>query len=507
MSGLPYINVSNNQSVALSDIPELPYPAFFETMVDLLQDPQAHCVNYFAYPSGNGLRFIAVVAQDRQGTLSVLQHTLPHKEAKLRSLSRDFYGMHIYEREIHENFGIDFIGHPWLKPVRYAFDRADHSKTIANYPFYQIESQELHQVGVGPIHAGVIEPGHFRFLCNGEKVLHLEIQLGWQHRGIEKLFLSKPSLIQRTILAESIAGDTAVGHALAFAHTQEALAGIETSERLAMERTMALELERIAMHIGDLSNMNIGLAYQLASSVFGTLRTPVINYTQSWCGNRFGKGLIRVGGSHYPFTEELTEKLNHLLIDVENRFTPMSNRLFALPTVLMRMENIGQVTESQMRTIGAVGMAARMVNIPRDIRITHPFDAFTRLPIEMQTTESGDVLARAQLRRQEVETSIGYLRSLAHRLADSKAPAVKPIPAHELQLKPASFVVSLTEGWRGEICHCCVTDAMGKVAHYKIKDPSMHNWLALALSLRDLEISDFPINNKSYNLSYCGHDL
>jgi len=507
MSGLHYISIRNNHSIPLSDIPVLPYPAFFETMTELLQDTSTHCVNYFGYPSGNGLQFLAVVANDQHGSLSVLGHTLPQREAKLRSLSRDFYGMHIFEREIHENFGIDFIGHPWLKPVRYAFDRADRGQTIANYPFYQIESQELHQVGVGPIHAGVIEPGHFRFLCNGETVLHLEIQLGWQHRGIEQLFLSKPSLIQRTVLAESIAGDTAIGHALAFAHTQEALAGIVTTDRLALERTLALELERIAMHIGDLSNMNIGLAYQLASSVFGTLRTPVINYTQTWCGNRFGKGLIRVGGSHYPFTEELAEKLNHLLIDVENRFSPMANRMFALPTVLMRLENIGQVTESQMRTIGAVGMSARMVNIPRDIRITHPFDAFADLPIEMQTADSGDVLARAQLRRQEVETSVGYMRSLAHRLAESDTPASKPINKNELQLKPSAFSVSLIEGWRGEICHCCVTDSRGSVTHYKIKDPSMHNWLALALSLRDLEISDFPINNKSYNLSYCGHDL
>lgn len=507
MSGVRYISIRNNQSIPLSDIPVLPYPAFFETMAELLQDPSAHCVNYFAYPDANGLHFLAVVAHDQQGTLAVLGHILPQREAKLRSLSRDFYGMHIFEREIHENFGIDFIGHPWLKPVRYAFDRADRSKTIANYPFYQIESQELHQVGVGPIHAGVIEPGHFRFLCSGETVLHLEIQLGWQHRGMEKLFLSKPSLIQRTVLAESIAGDTAIGHALAFAHTQEALAGIETPDRLALERSLALELERIAMHLGDLSNMNIGLAYQLGSSVFGTLRTPVINYTQTWCGNRFGKGLIRVAGSHYPFTEELAEKLHHLLIDVENRFTPMANRMFALPTVLMRLENIGQVTESQMRTIGAVGMAARMVNIPRDIRITHPFDAFKNLPIEMQTVNTGDVLARAQLRRQEVETSVGYMRSLAHRLTESDAPSAKPIPANELHLKPSAFSVSLTEGWRGEICHCCVTDSAGQVAHYKIKDPSVHNWLALALSLRDLEISDFPINNKSYNLSYCGHDL
>src|SRR5207247_2562206 len=137
--------------------------------------------------------------------------------------------------------------HPWKKPVRYAFNRADRQQIINNYPFYKIESEELHEVGVGPIHAGVIEPGHFRFLCNGETVLHLEIQLGWQHRGVEQLYIDKPKLLQRTILSESIAGDTSVGHAHTFVTLMESLGDVSTTPRLDAERTIALELERIAM--------------------------------------------------------------------------------------------------------------------------------------------------------------------------------------------------------------------------------------------------------------------
>lgn len=503
-----YATIKNQGTISLHDVPVLPYGQFYKIMSTLLQEQTNHCVSYYAYPEGGNLKFIACVADDTKGTIAVLSHVLSAGEnKKLLSLTRDFFPMHIYEREISENHGVDFIYHPWLKPVRYAFDRADKNKIINNYPFYQIETQELHQVGVGPIHAGVIEPGHFRFLCNGETVLHLEIQLGWQHRGIESLFLLKPSLLQRTILSESIAGDTAVGHSLAFVSAMESLASAQQNERLQLERTIALELERIAMHVGDLGNMNIGLAYQLASSVFGTLRTPVINYSQTWCGNRFGKGLIRTGGTHYPFTEELAEKLTKLLDNFEARFNPMADRMFTLPSVLMRVENIGKVTEKQMRLIGAVGMAARMVGIERDLRKTHPIAGYQNNPIEIETLDTGDVWARAMLRKTEISISIDYIRDLMRKLSKLSEPSPKPTPEKEIRLAPNSLCVSMVEGWRGEICHCAITDGNGKISHYKIKDPSMHNWFALALSLRDLEISDFPINNKSYNLSYCGHDM
>ncbi len=505
---LEYVLIKNQSTVALQNLPVLPYDQFYKAMSQLLKEEGKHCVNYYAYPADSKLKFIACVADDKNGTIAVVSHEMILNEKnELPALSKDFFALHIFEREIHENFNVNFTDHPWPKPVRYAFDRADKNKVITNYPFYQIESQELHQVGVGPIHAGVIEPGHFRFLCSGENVLHLEIQLGWQHRGIEDLFLKKTSLIQRTIISESIAGDTAVGHALAFASLMESLSGIKINSILELERTIGLELERIAVHVGDLGTLNIGTAYQLAASVFGTLRTPAINYTQTWCGNRFGKGLIRVGGSHYPLTEELIGKLLKFLVKFEEVFDPMCERLFSLPSLLMRFENIGKVTKKQMELIGAVGMAARMVGIKRDVRLTHPFAGYKHHGIATETLESGDVWARAYLRKLEIKNSIRYIRDLVSQLKGLGEEIQKPVSEKELKLAPNSLCVSLVEGWRGEICHCAATDNDGKIVHYKIKDPSMHNWFALALSLRDLEISDFPINNKSYNLSYCGHDL
>lgn len=500
--------IKNQENVPLRSVPSLSYDQFFQSVSALLREKENHCVNYYAIPSEGKLKFIICIANDKQGTILISSHEMQVNEKnELPSLSEEFFPLHIFEREIHENHGVSFIHHPWLKPVRYAFNRHDKKKTIPNYPFYKIESQELHQVGVGPIHAGVIEPGHFRFTCNGENVLHLEIQLGWQHRGIEDLFLKKNSLIQRLVLSESIAADTAIGHCLAFTNLMESLSNTKVNKRLDLERTIGLELERIAMHVGDLGNLNIGTAYQLAASVFGTLRTPAINYTQTWCGNRFGKGLIRVGGSHYPLTEELRDKLEKFLDKFEASFNPMCARLFSLPSALSRIENIGKVSKKQMELIGAVGMTARMAGIERDIRLSHPFAGYKHYNINSDTLENGDIWARTYLRKLEIENSIEYIKDLLDRLKDVKEEIAAPKKENEMQLAPDSLCVSLTEGWRGEICHCAITDSAGKIIHYKIKDPSVHNWFALALSLRDLEISDFPINNKSYNLSYCGHDL
>ncbi len=228
-------------------IPVLKYDAFYELVHALLTDEAKHCFAYYCIEYKGFLKFYCCIADDHNHIIYAFSHELKNDKPVLVSLTYVCPQLHIFEREIHENHGVRFEGHPWLKPVRYPHDRSDKSRTMDNYPFYSIESEELHEVGVGPIHAGVIEPGHFRFICNGEKVLHLEIQLGYQHRGIERLFLEKNNPLQRCILSESIAGDTSVGHALAHSQLIESLAGIEVSEALQIERCIALEMERLAI--------------------------------------------------------------------------------------------------------------------------------------------------------------------------------------------------------------------------------------------------------------------
>jgi Ni,Fe-hydrogenase III large subunit/NADH:ubiquinone oxidoreductase subunit C len=503
------LKIKNGQAVSLSKIPVLEYQEFYALVLDLLQTEDVHCVNYYAFPHNDNLRFICCLADDRTQDIYLLSHIMTTGRGllKLESLTKYIGALHIFEREIWENFGIEFEGHPWLKPVRFPHNRYNGNLKVNDYPFYKIESDELHEVGVGPIHAGVIEPGHFRFTCNGEMVLHLEIQLGWQHRGVEHLLLEKPKLLQRTVLAESIAGDTTIGHTLAFAQVMEGLSGISVNSRLDAERAIALELERIAVHTGDISALCTDVAYQLGTAVFGALRTPLINYTQTWCGNRFGKGLIRTGGSHYSLTDELVQELRNLLDDFEWRFKEMADKAYSLVSVENRFDDIGIVTNRQAKLIGTVGMAARMSGVKRDIRHSHPFASFSDIPYVPVMLEKGDVYARYYLRRLEIEESINYIRKVLDEKSCFLSEALLPVPETNLNLSPVSISVSMVEGWRGEICHCAVTDEQGKIMHYKVKDPSMHNWKALELSLRDLEISDFPINNKSYNLSYCGHDL
>lgn len=506
MSNNSYTEIRNGDVPAgLSDIPVVEYDLFYEIVTNMLADERYHCVSYFCHRSGESLKFICCIADDGSGAIRIIGHEKKDDGAPLRSLTASCHAMHIFEREIHEAWGINFEGHPWLKPVRYPHDRVDSLSMMDNYPFYQIEGEELHEVGVGPIHAGVIEPGHFRFICNGEKVLHLEIQLGYQHRGLEKLIREAGGGLRRSLLAEDIAGDTAVGHSLAHAQLIESLAGFEPSLSLQAERCIALELERIAVHIGDTAALCGDVAYQLGQVACEALRTLVINTTQFWCGNRFGKSLVRPGGTNYPLTGEIAGEILKVLEEVDRRFSNVVDCVYSLPSVLGRFEDIGTVTRQQAVSIGAVGMAARTCGVPRDIRATHPFQYFRKIAVAPVMQETGDVLARGMLRALEVKEAIKYIRQLIAGREDSAEKSGRP--QYDLKLRPGSLAVSLVEGWRGEICHVALTDGEGRLTRYLVKDPSVHNWMALALAVRNQEISDFPVCNKSFNLSYCGHDL
>src|ERR1017187_5631757 len=269
---MKYTVIKNNEVIPVSQIPVLEYKSFMDTNIfTLMSKPHNHCVSFFGVPSGNKIKLISCIADDEQQVIYVSSSVVDTQQTLLSFTAKNL-AFEKFEREIHENYGIKYKDHPWLKPVRYAFNSADKTNTIANYPFFNIDSEELHEVGVGPIHAGVIEPGHFRFICNGEQILHLEIQLGYQHRGIEHLFLEKKKLLQRTTLAESISGDCVCGHTAAFVNLWVSLCGFEATEDLIFSRTLALELERIAVHTSDLSGICTDIAYQLGAAVFGRLR-------------------------------------------------------------------------------------------------------------------------------------------------------------------------------------------------------------------------------------------
>ncbi|MEX2235088.1 MAG: hypothetical protein WD824_23190 [Cyclobacteriaceae bacterium] len=498
-----YINIANNGTIALQAIPVLKYDDFLELNTGLVRKEVNHCAHYFGFTHNEKLKLICCIANDSNASICVSSSEISARSAQTYpSFTANHLSFHVFERVLHENFGLKFSDHPWLKPVRYPSDRADKNSVIGNYPFYQIESEELHEVGVGPIHAGIIEPGHFRFICNGEQILHLEIQLGYQHRGIEQLFLSKHKLLQRTLLAESIAGDNVAGHTTAFVNLWENLCGYTAPPDLHFSRTIAIELERLAMHTGGLSAICTDIGYQLGSAVFGRLRTPLINFFQEWCGNRLAKGLIRPGYNPFDFTKSLAVRLEELFQEYESDFDQMWKEFHTLPSALARLEKTGVISHDVALSLGAVGISARGTGLMRDIRTTHPHGLYNEFSPISIIKHHGDVYSRTKIRHDEIVQTLYYLRKIIHKIPPeitTRAPLLHP--------QPETFGISLTEGWRGEICHCAITDEKGELYQYRIKDPSMHNWLTVAMAVRNNEISDFPISNKSFDLSYCGHDL
>lgn len=507
------ISQMNNMSCkfqSIDNVSIMDYSAFMSELTSLIRDPANHCLFYMAYPNSGGLRFLACIARDEHHDFVLLSHQLDNIEASLESLTPEVPQLHLFEREIAENFGVRFEGHPWMKGVRFTtYDLREYAKSgkleRKDYSFFEMDGEEHHEVGVGPIHAGIIEPGHFRFICNGERVMHLEIMLGYQHRGVESLLTTARTGLVRSLLAESVAGDTAVGHSVAHATLMESLAGYSSPPRLDLERAIALEMERIAVHIGDTAALCTDVAYQSGQVVNEALRTTVINTTQFWCGNRFGKGLVRPAGTHYPATAEVIAAIRNVLDDSIKRYVDMADVIYTSPSVLSRFDGIGMVTTNQAMNIGAVGMAARSSGLKRDIRQSHPSLVYAALPHNPVVIDSGDVLARGMLRNLEVRQSAAMIHKWLDQL--EQLDPVSCRPDYSLKMKPDTIAFSLAEGWRGEICHVAITDSQGRIIQYKVKDPSFHNWMALALAVRNQEISDFPICNKSFNLSYCGHDL
>lgn len=500
-----YITDNLACSVSLTEIPEVEYAALYNDLSERLKQRHYHVAHYFAVPDHTQLRFFLILLDDAEHKVMIASFVMDYYEdVALPSLTALHPQMHPYEREIAELYNVEFDSMPWNKPLRFSFDRRNRNSTMDNYPFYTIEGDSLHEVNVGPIHAGIIEPGAFRFICNGEKVLHLEIALGYQHRGVEHEFIKTDNRLRQTLLSENTAGDSAVAHATAFATTIEKLRGQMVDDNLALERTAALELERMAMHIADTGALSMDVGYQLGQVACEALRTMTINTTQAWCGNRFGKGLIRPCGTNKPLTAEKIEMIRHNVSEIRRRYDEVVQDIKSSPSLLSRFEQCGIVPKAEMQQIGGVGMAARASSVERDIRTSHPFGAYaTHITHQSITQSDGDVMARLAMRCGEVLQSADYIELLL----SAYTPQVEARPDYDGALAPRSLAFSLVEGWRGEICHVATTDENGKIDHYKIKDPSLHNWLALALAVRGEGISDFPICNKSFNLSYCGHDL
>jgi len=488
--------------IPFAKVPLLGYQEFVNAVSEKI--PQnCHCSNYFGIKNNDGIRFYCFLIDNDNKRILINSWNYGYYDAFVpESLTALFPMFHPFEREISEKYGIEFKNNPYDKPLRFPSDRYDKRSNSGNYPYYSVPGHLFHEVNVGPIHAGIIEPGVFRFVCNGEAIIHMEVVLGFQNRGMETLIRSTDNILKRICLSENIAGDSAVSHATSLCSLHEILGGIYPDPKIDIERTIAREMERIAMHIADASALCADVAYQIGEVSCEAIRTIAVNTFLKWCGNRFGKGLIRTGGTYYPINKEIINIIFGNITEIKKRYSLVGEDIMSEPSVLSRFEDCGIVDYKEVKAIGCVGMAVRSSGLNRDIRSSLLFDQYKNHKPVIFT--EGDVMARFKVRHYEILQSCDYILEM---LSCLEPEGQNLSPVYSMSLQPDSLAFVFNESWRGELCHMAATDERGKLIHYKIKDPSLHNWYALSVCVRGEEISDFPICNKSFNLSYCGHDL
>jgi len=336
-----------------------------------------------------------------------------------------------------------------------------------------------HEVAVGPVHAGVIEPGHFRFQCMGEDVYNLQIFLGYQHRSVEAHIVAANGHLPRQIaLAETCAGDTSIAAATCFARIIERRDGLSVSRNDEALRLLLLELERIANHVGDLGALAGDVAFLPTSAFCGRIRGDFLNLTALVCGNRFGRNTVVPGGMRVSLTDEKRRQLSDRLPTLKYELDQALELMFGDSGACDRLDGTGVVSAELARSLGLVGVVLRA-----------------------SVDFKGDVLSRALVRRLEINEA--YERILAVLDGSVKLP---PPNVEESSANGLRTISACVNAWRGPLVHSATFDSDGQMTAYHIVDPSAHNWQGLAAALRGEQISNFPICNKSFNLSYCGTD-
>jgi Ni,Fe-hydrogenase III large subunit len=368
------------------------------------------------------------------------------------------------------------------------------------HPFRPVTGEGVFQVPVGPVHAGIIEPGHFRFGVAGEPVLYLQLRLFYVHKGTEKRFEGLP-WGHGLFLAESISGDTAVGHALAFAHAIERLAGVAVPPRARALRVTLLELERIYNHTADIGALATDVAFTVPASRSQALREGLVRLQDELFGSRLLRGCIAIGGVRRDLSTQGRDGLRKHLRTFEKEFDNLITLLIDAGTFTDRVDGTGILTKQAAQDLGVVGIAARASGVDTDFRRDHPYDGYDDLRFDVPVEEGGDVRARLMIRAREVEQSL----SILHQVVDAmpQGPLMADLPP---RLPASASALGWVEAWRGPCTHWIATDERGDITRVKVTDPSFLNWPALAHAVPGNIIPDFPVINKSFNLSYSGND-
>ncbi len=449
---------------------------------------------------------------DRENWFAHATKNLSHDDPTIDSMATFYYPASRFEREIKDLFGIEAIDHPDTRPlVSHAFWPNDYFPLRKDsvvpekfeddgtpFEFMSVGGEGVYEIPVGPVHAGVIEPGHFRFSVVGETVIDLKIRLYFTHKGTEKLFEGRTPT-EGVELAERISGDTTIGHSLAYCQAVESLAGCEIPERAKYLRVILLEMERLYNHIADFGAICNDTGFAAAHSHCFRIRERLLRLNKRLTGNRLLRDGIILGGvgCDFPSDLNLAAELDSILADFNEIVEISLNNTMLLD----RLDGAGYLTTKTATDHGVLGYVARASGIDIDVRRDHPFAAYPFLKFKVAASQSGDVHARAQIRVDEANESVSIIKQALAQLPTGELVA----PLGRLPAWQPAF--GMVEGWRGAIIHWVMADDDGKLYRVKVKDPSFVNWPALSFALLKNIVPDFPLINKSFNQSYSGNDL
>jgi len=455
-----------------------------------VQDGAFHIHYVFAIDAAHGFFILRVPVSPAQPELISLTNALP----AVNWQEREIQDPNPRRCALHDDW-------PEVYPLRKDFDL--HTVlppfTGERHKFREVEGEGVFQVPVGPVHAGIIEPGHFLFSVAGEPVLYLQIRLFYTHKGTEKLFENMP-VTHGVRLAESISGDSSFAHATAFCHAVERAANVEAPPRARALRTVCLELERVYNHIADIGAIATDVAFVVANTHAMRLKERVLRLNEQLTGHRLLRGMAALGGVLFDWGAGQIEAIRQCVAWLRPEFESLVGLIRESSSTRDRLETTGILKPQTARDLGVVGIAGRASGFDHDLRRDFPHAAYDRVNFTVPVYQEGDVLHRMQVRIDEVQQALSIIEQLIAKLPEGATRVDVPTP-------PANRVaLGYVEGWRGEIFHWIRTAADGRLARCKIKDPSLQNWPALSEAILGNIIPDFPVVNKSFNLSYSGTD-
>jgi len=464
--------------------------------------------------TGGDFTLVYVFAPPQQAPSVTVLVSVPAAVARFASLATRSFAASRFEREIHDLFGLVPEGHPDLRRLalhqywpdgyhplrRDAVPRADFVDAGEPFPFRHVEGEGIFEITVGPVHAGIIEPGHFRFSVEGETIVNLETRLGFVHKGTEKLFEGL-AFDRAPALAERISGDTSVGHALACCQAVEALSGCTVPLRARRLRVVLLELERIYNHVGDVGMIVNDTGFGFGHAHCFRIREELLRLNERLTGHRLLRGAVVAGGVTGPIATAPLAQAATKVDDLVAEFAAVVRLCLDNTTVLERLQGTGRLTTQTATEMQVVGLVGRASGIDADARRDAPFAAYGEEGVAVSVYGTGDVWARTMVRLDEAREAARLIREAAAR--DDGGAVVVPIPP----LTAGAHAFGLVEAWRGPVWHWVVAGGPTTLGRVKIVDPSFRNWPALEYAVLKNIVPDFPLCNKSFNLSYSGNDL